>query len=69
MASALLRGLVKRLREADQKIGSLALMDVYGRVARRIRALGLGDFELARRHGARGLGDAIRLRGRAARRR
>ena len=28
------RGLVKRLREADQKIGSLALMDVYGRVAR-----------------------------------
>lgn len=34
MATALLRGLVKRLREADQKIGSLALMDVYGRVAR-----------------------------------
>ena len=30
----LMRGLVKRLREADQKIGSLALMDVYGRVAR-----------------------------------
>ena len=29
-----IRGLVKRLREADQKIGSLALMDVYGRVAR-----------------------------------
>jgi len=27
-------GLVKRLREADQKIGSLALMDVCGRVAR-----------------------------------
>jgi CRP/FNR family cyclic AMP-dependent transcriptional regulator len=25
---------VKRLREADKKIGSLALMDVYGRVAR-----------------------------------
>ena len=34
MSSALLRGLVKRLRDADQKIGSLALMDVYGRVAR-----------------------------------
>lgn len=34
MAMALMRGLVKRLREADQKIGSLALMDVYGRVAR-----------------------------------
>ncbi len=29
-----MRGLVKRLREADKKIGSLALMDVYGRVAR-----------------------------------
>jgi CRP/FNR family cyclic AMP-dependent transcriptional regulator len=29
-----MRGLVKRLREADQKISSLALMDVYGRVAR-----------------------------------
>ena len=27
-------GLVKRLREADKKIGSLALMDVCGRVAR-----------------------------------
>lgn len=31
---AVMRGLVKRLREADRKIGSLALMDVYGRVAR-----------------------------------
>jgi CRP/FNR family cyclic AMP-dependent transcriptional regulator len=29
-----MRGLVKRLREADKKIGTLALMDVYGRVAR-----------------------------------
>src|SRR6266704_6919261 len=29
-----IRGLVKRLREADKKIGSLALMDVCGRVAR-----------------------------------
>lgn len=34
MAMTLMRGLVKRLRDADQKIGSLALMDVYGRVAR-----------------------------------
>ena len=34
MAMTVLRGLVKRLREADRKIGSLALMDVYGRVAR-----------------------------------
>jgi CRP/FNR family cyclic AMP-dependent transcriptional regulator len=29
-----IRGLVERLREADKKIGSLALMDVCGRVAR-----------------------------------
>jgi CRP/FNR family cyclic AMP-dependent transcriptional regulator len=33
MADAVMRGLVKRLREADRKIGSLALLDVYGRVA------------------------------------
>lgn len=29
-----MRGLVQRLRHADRKIESLALMDVYGRVAR-----------------------------------
>ena len=34
MARAVMTGLVKRLRRADQKIESLALMDVYGRVAR-----------------------------------
>jgi len=34
MTEAVMRGLVKRLREADRKIGSLALLDVYGRVAR-----------------------------------
>ena len=34
MAYALVRGLVQRLRHADRKIESLALMDVYGRVAR-----------------------------------
>ena len=34
MAMAVMRGLVHRLREADRKIGSLALLDVYGRVAR-----------------------------------
>src|SRR3970040_435424 len=34
MAVAVMRGLVRRLREADRKIGSLALLDVYGRVAR-----------------------------------
>ncbi|MDH4191714.1 MAG: cyclic nucleotide-binding domain-containing protein [Betaproteobacteria bacterium] len=34
MTMALMRGLVHRLRDADRKIGSLALLDVYGRVAR-----------------------------------
>ena len=34
MAMEVMRGLVRRLREADRKIGSLALLDVYGRVAR-----------------------------------
>ncbi|MBN9412073.1 MAG: Crp/Fnr family transcriptional regulator [Burkholderiales bacterium] len=34
MAYAVMRGLVQRLRQADRKIESLALMDVYGRVAR-----------------------------------
>jgi CRP-like cAMP-binding protein len=34
MARAIIKGLVQRLRNADEKIGSLALMDVYGRVAK-----------------------------------
>ena len=34
LSLTVMRGLVRRLREADRKIGSLALMDVYGRVAR-----------------------------------
>jgi CRP/FNR family cyclic AMP-dependent transcriptional regulator len=34
LAMNVIGGLVKRLREADRKIGSLALMDVCGRVAR-----------------------------------
>jgi CRP-like cAMP-binding protein len=34
MALALMRGLVKRLRHANRRIESLALLDVYGRVAR-----------------------------------
>jgi CRP/FNR family cyclic AMP-dependent transcriptional regulator len=34
MSMAVMKGLVRRLREADRKIGSLALLDVYGRVAR-----------------------------------
>src|SRR5688572_8142701 len=33
-ALIIMRNLVKRLREADRKIESLALIDVYGRVAR-----------------------------------
>jgi len=33
MSYAVLKGLVHRLRQADRKIESLALMDVYGRVA------------------------------------
>ncbi|MCA0328117.1 MAG: Crp/Fnr family transcriptional regulator [Proteobacteria bacterium] len=34
MAYAVMRNLVQRLRNADRKIESLALLDVYGRVAR-----------------------------------
>ena len=34
LAMLIMRSLVKRLREADRKIESLALIDVYGRVAR-----------------------------------
>jgi CRP/FNR family cyclic AMP-dependent transcriptional regulator len=34
VALAVLRVVVRRLREADRKIGSLAMLDVYGRVAR-----------------------------------
>ena len=39
MAYAIMKGLVRRLREADQKIESLALLDVYGRVARALTEL------------------------------
>src|SRR5512140_2556844 len=34
MAYAIMKGLVQRLRSADRQIESLALLDVYGRVAR-----------------------------------
>jgi len=34
LAMAVMRVLVRRMREADRKIGSLAMLDVYGRVAR-----------------------------------
>lgn len=38
-ALVIIRNLVKRLREADRKIESLALVDVYGRVARMLMDL------------------------------
>lgn len=34
MAKSVIQGLAYRLRKADEKIGSLALMDVYGRVSK-----------------------------------
>jgi CRP/FNR family cyclic AMP-dependent transcriptional regulator len=34
LSMGVMRGLVRRLREADRKIETLALLDVYGRVAR-----------------------------------
>src|SRR5687767_9170054 len=39
MSMAVMRGLVKRLREADRKLGSLALLAVYGPVARPLPGL------------------------------
>lgn len=39
IAMTIMRGLAQRLREADVKIESLALMDVYGRVARTLLQL------------------------------
>lgn len=36
LAVSVMRGLVKRLRQANQKIASLALVSVYGRVARHL---------------------------------
>ena len=43
MTYAVLKGLVQRLRHADRKIESLALMDVYGRVARALLESAAGD--------------------------
>jgi len=40
MAYAVMKGLVQRLRHADRQIQSLALMDVYGRVARALLEAG-----------------------------
>ncbi|MGH8711142.1 MAG: Crp/Fnr family transcriptional regulator [Burkholderiales bacterium] len=39
MAFKIMQGLIQRLRNADRKIQSLALMDVYGRVARTLLEL------------------------------
>ena len=43
MAYAIMKGLVQRLRQADRKIESLALMDVYGRVARSLIEFAVDD--------------------------
>ncbi len=43
MAYAVMKGLVQRLRHADRKIESLALMDVYGRVARALLEFAVVD--------------------------
>ncbi|MDQ6880884.1 MAG: Crp/Fnr family transcriptional regulator [Pseudomonadota bacterium] len=43
MSYAIMKGLVQRLRQADRKIESLALMDVYGRVARSLLEFALPD--------------------------
>ncbi len=43
---AILGEMSRRLREADQKIGSLALLDVYGRVARALLDLAKKEGEL-----------------------
>jgi CRP-like cAMP-binding protein len=40
-----MKGLVQRLRQADRKIESLALMDVYGRVARALLEFAAPDRE------------------------
>jgi CRP-like cAMP-binding protein len=45
MAYAVMKGLVQRLRHADRKIESLALMDVYGRVARALLEFAVVDAE------------------------
>jgi CRP/FNR family cyclic AMP-dependent transcriptional regulator len=43
MAYAVMKGLVQRLRHADRKIESLALLDVYGRVARVLLEFAIPD--------------------------
>ncbi len=50
LSYAIMRGLVQRLRSADRQIESLALLDVYGRVARTLldMACDEGDVKLIR---------------------
>src|SRR5947207_8243489 len=43
IATVVMRILAQRVREADKKIGTLALMDVYGRVASTLLALAVAD--------------------------
>ncbi|CAN7686981.1 Crp/Fnr family transcriptional regulator [Acidovorax sp. LjRoot66] len=54
MSLVVMRGLVKRLRHADRKIESLALLDVYGRVAH-----ALLDFAVTDAQGQRVIRDKI----------
>ena len=46
MAYAIMKGLVQRLRSADRQIESLALLDVYGRVARTLLDMSEMDGEI-----------------------
>ena len=55
LSYAILRGLVRRLRNADRQIESLALLDVYGRVARSLLDM------------AEPVGDARVIRGKVSR--
>jgi CRP/FNR family transcriptional regulator, cyclic AMP receptor protein len=50
LSYAIMRGLVQRLRSADRQIESLALLDVYGRVARSLldMAEDEGDYKIIR---------------------
>jgi CRP/FNR family transcriptional regulator, cyclic AMP receptor protein len=43
LSYGIMRGLVRRLRNADRQIESLALLDVYGRVARELRQMADDD--------------------------
>ena len=46
LSYAIMRGLVARLRNADRQIESLALLDVYGRVARTLLDMSEQDGDL-----------------------